>query len=79
LRQTEARAPAPNAELPDAQPVIREGKRLRLLPLRRSPLLLAATSSLLAVAAAAEEGMWTFANFPIAAANRDLEVWIDQR
>jgi hypothetical protein len=37
---------------------------------RLIPALLA--TSLLAAAAHAEEGMWTFDNFPIAQANRDL-------
>jgi hypothetical protein len=35
-------------------------------------------TALLAVPAAAEEGMWTFDNFPIAQANRDLGTRIDQ-
>jgi hypothetical protein len=46
--------------------------------LRRSHLLLASSFILFSTAAAAEEGMWTFDNFPIAAANRDLGVSIDQ-
>jgi hypothetical protein len=46
----------------------------------RFPHFLLASSFLLTPAAAlAEEGMWTFDNFPIAAANRDLGTSIDQK
>ena len=42
-----------------------------------------ALAALVPVSAAAEEGMWTFDNFPIAAANRDLgtsinQAWLDR-
>lgn len=37
-----------------------------------------ALAALVPVSAAAEEGMWTFDNFPISAANRDLGTNIDQ-
>ena len=37
-----------------------------------------ALAALVPVSAAAEEGMWTFDNFPIAAANRDLGTSIDR-
>lgn len=47
--------------------------------MRRSLLLLASSLSLVPSAVAAEEGMWTFDNFPIAAANRDLGTSIDQK
>jgi len=47
--------------------------------LRRSHLLLASSLILSSTVAGAEEGMWTFDNFPIAAASRDLGVSIDQR
>ncbi len=41
--------------------------------------LLASTALLLSTAATAEEGMWTFDNFPVAAANRTLGTTIDQK
>jgi hypothetical protein len=44
----------------------------------RFRLLLSATALSLATVASAEEGMWTFDNFPIAQANRDLGTKIDQ-
>ncbi|MFC7537891.1 S46 family peptidase [Sphingomonas sp. GCM10030256] len=47
--------------------------------MRLSRLLLASSLILFPTAAGAEEGMWTFDNFPIAAANRDLGVSIDQK
>ncbi|NJC05883.1 hypothetical protein GGQ97_001676 [Sphingomonas kaistensis] len=47
--------------------------------MRRSNLFLASSFVLLSTMASAEEGMWTFDNFPIAAANRDLGVSIDQK
>ncbi len=47
--------------------------------MRRIPALLAAAASLsIAGSAIAAEGMWTFDNFPIAAANRALGTNIDQ-
>lgn len=46
--------------------------------MRVSRLLLASTLCLPTIAHA-EEGMWTFDNFPIAAANRDLGTKIDQK
>ncbi|GAA4036425.1 S46 family peptidase [Sphingomonas rosea] len=47
--------------------------------MRHSRLLIATALTMIPAAAAAEEGMWTFDNFPIAAANRDLGTSIDQK
>lgn len=47
--------------------------------MRRAFLLLATTVFAAPGVSSAEEGMWTFDNFPIAAANRDLGTSIDQR
>lgn len=47
--------------------------------MRFLPPLLASTALLLSTAAVAEEGMWTFDNFPISAANLDLGTAIDQK
>jgi len=46
--------------------------------MRKLARLLLITSIALPAAALAEEGMWTFDNFPIAQANRDLGTRIDQ-
>jgi hypothetical protein len=48
------------------------------MSLRYRLFLSAAVLSVAATAASAEEGMWTFDNFPIAQANRDLGTRIDQ-
>lgn len=47
--------------------------------MRSLHILLASSLILFPTVATAEEGMWTFDNFPIAAANRDLGTSIDQK
>lgn len=47
--------------------------------MRSLHILLASSLIPFPIAAGAEEGMWTFDNFPIAAANRDLGTSIDQK